>query len=165
MAYIVARPHSTWEIRESRATPAGPRGRTLATFRVLTDDVVAHAGARSSQKLQARELRAAAVRAGAPVAAPRPNQAAGELLAELAQGAEPRPVLRKLLLDAIAPGMAEPVSDSARSAMRWIGVSPGDRGETLRDLLLLSDRLPGIAGRPGRAFPRISSAPTAALAA
>ena len=158
MAYVVARPGGAWEIRESRTTPAGPRGRTLATFRTLTPQVVEHARARSSRPLREQKLRELALRAGTPVAARSPNQAAGELLAELASGSRPRPVLARLLVDAIQPGVAEPVSDSARAAARWIAASPRARGETLRDLLLLADRLPAAraSSRPG--FPRIESA-------
>jgi len=159
MAYVVARPGGTWEIRESRTTPAGPRGRTLATFRTLTPDVVEHARARSSRPLRAQKLREIALRVGAPVAAHSPNQAAGELLAELASGSTPRPVLTRLLLDALEPGVAEPVSDSARAAARWITASPNARGETLRDLLLLADRLPSVRAPSQPRFPHIRSAP------
>jgi hypothetical protein len=158
MAYVVARPGGAWEIRESRTTPAGPRGRTLATFRELTPDVIAHARARSSRPLRENKLRELAVRAGVPVAARIPNQAAGELLAELASGSRPRPVLVRLLVDAIDPGAAERVSDSARAAARWIVASPAQRGETLRDLLLLTDRLPAAPAASPQRFPRIDSA-------
>jgi hypothetical protein len=156
MAFVVARPGGTWEIRESRATAAGPRARTLASFRTLTPEVIAHARARSSRPLDARELRERAVRAGAPVTAHAPNQTAGELLGELAGGSQPRRALRKLLLDALRPG-GEGMSDSARAAARWIVASPAQRGETLRDLLLLADRLPAGRSSSGQRFPRIES--------
>jgi hypothetical protein len=158
MTYVVRRPGGAWEIRESRTTPAGPRGRTLATFRTLTQEVVEHARERSSRPLREKKLRELAVRAGAPVAARSPNQAAGELLAELAGGSRPRPAIRRLLLDAIDPGASARVSDSARAAARWIAVSPAQRGETLRDLLLLADRLPAARAAPPQRFPRIDSA-------
>jgi hypothetical protein len=158
MAYVVARRGGPWEIRESRATAAGPRSRTLATFRTLTPEIVEHARRRSSQPLDPHELRRIALHAGAPVTARAPNQAAGELLAELATGNRPRSALRKLLLDALQPG-GEATSDSARAVARWVSASPVRRGEALRDLLLLVDRLP--AGRaPSRPhFPRIRSRP------
>ena len=35
MAYVTARRDGAFEVRESRSTPAGPRSRTLATFREL----------------------------------------------------------------------------------------------------------------------------------
>jgi len=148
-----------WEIRESRTTAAGPRARTLATFRVLSAEVLERARTRSSRPVSADELRAIATRAGAPVLARSPNQSAGELLAELASGSQPRPALRKLLLDAIDPNPAEPASDSARAAARWIAVSPARRGETLRDLLLLADRLPTGRASARARFPRIQSGP------
>jgi hypothetical protein len=160
MAYVVARPGGAWEIRESRTTPAGPRGRTLATFRTLTHEVVEHARERSSRPLREQKLREIALRAGAPVAARRPNQAAGELLAELASGSQPRPVLGRLLVDAIDPSAAERVSDSARAAARWVAASPAQRGETLRDLLLLADRLPAARAASAQRFRRIDSTPS-----
>ncbi len=159
MAYVVARPRGAWEIRESRTTPAGPRGRTLATFRTLTSEIVEHARTRSSRPLSARELRTIALRAGAPVAAPAPNQSAGELLGELADGRLLRPALAKLLVDALDPGSAHASSDSARAAARWIAASPARRGETLRDLLLLADRLPSARAPSQPRFPRIQSGP------
>jgi hypothetical protein len=159
MAYIVARPDSKWEIRESRVTPAGPRARTLATFRVLTAEALEHARIRSSRPLDVQALRDLAARAGAPVAARSPNQAAGELLAELARGDRPRPALRRLILDAIEPDGARPASDSARAAGRWVTASAERRGETLRDLLLLSDRLPRGREQSRRRFPSIHSTP------
>jgi hypothetical protein len=122
--------------------------------------VVEHARERSSRPLRTQKLRQIALRAGAPVAARSPNQAAGELLAELASGSTPRPVLTRLLLDALDPGVAEPVSDSARAAARWIIASPSARGETLRDLLLLADRLPAGRAPAQPGFPRIRSAPS-----
>jgi hypothetical protein len=157
MAFVVARPGGTWEIRESRVTATGPRARTLATFRTLTPEAIEHARARSSRPVDARELRELAVRAGAPVNAHAPNQIAAELLGELATGTHPRPALRKLLMDALRPG-GEAVSDSARAATRWIAASPAQRGETLRDLLLLADQLPARRASSRKRFPRIESA-------
>jgi hypothetical protein len=158
MAYVVARPSRQWELREARSTVAGPRSRTLATFTTLTPEVLEHARARSSQPLHARELRRVALRAGAPVANSAPDQAAGELLAKLADGQRPRPTLRRLLLDALEPGSAV-VSDSARAAARWVTASQRERGETLRDLLLLADRLPPRRTPPHARFPRVRSTP------
>jgi len=160
-------------VRESRSTPAGPRSRTLATFKTLTPEVLERAQARSSAPLDPRELRKAALRAGAPIAAQDADRAAGELLAQLATGSEPRPVLRRLLLDALQRGRTRPertrTSDSARSTARWITATPRERGETLHDLLLLADHLPRrtdrrSAGRPARVpaqrrFPRVQSRP------
>jgi hypothetical protein len=40
MAFVTVRPRGTFEIRESAQTAAGPRSRSLATFRVLDDEVI-----------------------------------------------------------------------------------------------------------------------------
>jgi len=164
MAYVVARRSGSWEIRESRATPSGPRARTLATFRALTPEVLEHARTRSTGALDAQELRRAALRVGAPVSAGAADRAAGELLAELGAGRGPRPALRRLLMDALqddgsasAPGHR--ASDSARAAAAWVTATPQRRGETLWDLLLLTDRLPPARAGASRRFPRIQSRP------
>jgi hypothetical protein len=147
-------------VRESRSTPLGPRSRTLATFKVLTPEVLERARARSSTTWSPRELRAAARRAGAPVADPDADRAAGELLSELAAGNRPRPVLARLLLDALQDERPK-MSDGARAAARWAAATPRQRGETLRDLLLLADHLPPGHARDDAAprFPRVHSTP------
>lgn len=158
--YATPRRHGSWELRESVSTPAGPRSRTLASFRTLTPDVVERARERSSKRVDAATVRRAARRAGAPVAAGDADRAAGELLAALARGRAPRPPLGALLADALGGGGAQPPapSDSARSAGPWVAASLDERGEALRDLLLLADRLPPprtLATRP--MFPPIDS--------
>jgi hypothetical protein len=158
MAYVTGRRKGAWELRESRATPAGPRSRTLATFRTLTPDVVARAQARASAPLDADEVRRAALRAGAPVVVPGPDHAARELLAHLAAGRRPRPVLGRLVLDALADRQGG-VSDNARAASAWAAASAEQRAQALGDLLLLADRLPRRRRNLGSGFPRISSAP------
>jgi hypothetical protein len=158
MAYIVPRSTGAWEIRESHSTEAGPRSRTLATFRSLTPEVIERARARSTKLLDADELRRAARRAGAPVAAAASDRAAGDLLSQLAAGHRPRPLLARLLAKALSAEGVQPTGN-AESAAAWIAASPERRGETLRDLLLLVDRLPR-ARTPERArFPRIASRP------
>jgi hypothetical protein len=159
MAFVVARPGRRFEIRESRATPGGPRARTLATFRVLDDAVVALATQRSASTLDVAALRASARRAGAPVAVDDgPDRAARALLAELADGHRPSPVLTALLIDSLdaspigAPGPAIP--DAARAVVPWIDASPARRGDALRDLLLLTDRLPPPRA-PRPRFPKL----------
>jgi len=159
MAYIVARPKESWEVRESRSTSAGPRSRTLATFKILTTGVIERAKTRSSAPLNPGELRRAARRAGAPVEGGEADRATGELLAALAAGEEPRPVLRRLLLDVLKDGRPS-TSDSVRAAARWSIATPRERGETLRDLLLLADHLPAGQARLAAArFPRVRSTP------
>lgn len=156
MAYIVARKTGAWEIRESHHTDAGPRSRTLAGFRILTPDVIERARGHSSRELDADELRKAARRAGAPVATPASDATAGELLAELAAGRRPRPLLARLLVQALSNDETQP-TDNAQAAAAWISASPERRGETLRDLLLLVDHLPRRTRRGGARFPRIAS--------
>ena len=156
MTYVVARSTGAWEIRESRTTDAGPRSRTLATFRTLTPEIVERARARSAKRLDADELRNAARRAGAPVAAPTPDRAAGELLAELAAGHRPRPLLARLLVSSLQADGAQPTGN-AEAAAAWIATPLKQRGETLRELLLLVDHLPRVRGPARVRFPRIAS--------
>jgi len=184
MAYVVARRSGGWELRESHATPRGPRSRTLAFFRSLTPDVIARAQRRSTRQLDAAELRRAAVRAGAPIPpASLADGAAAELLAELAAGRPPRPTLGRLLLDGLEhrdgglpQRKADPrerdgelperdgrssgrLPDSVRAAAGWIAATPQRRGEALRDLLLLADRLPRRRRPPALVFPPLHSTP------
>lgn len=158
MAYVVARPDHRWDLRESAATPAGPRSRTLASFTALTPETLEHAGTRSSKPLDERAVREAARRAGAPVIAHNVDRAAAVLLAEIASGRTPRGPLRELLIDALDPGRTT-ASDSARAAARWAAATPAQRGETLKDLLELADRLPPARRSRQRSFPRIVSRP------
>ena len=158
MAYVVARKTGAWEIRESRSTDAGPRSRTLASFRSLTPEVIARAIERSTKSLDADELRKAARRAGAPVATAVPDRAAGDLLSELAAGHRPRPSLARLLVKALSADGTRP-TDNAEAAAAWIAASPERRGETLRDLLLLVDHLPKARTPERGRFPRIASRP------
>lgn len=158
MAYIVANRAGAWEIRESHTTDAGPRSRTLATFRTLSPDVIERAMARSSKNLEGAELRKAARRAGAPVATPASDRAAGELLAQLADGKRPRPPLARLLVQALSAQKSQP-TDNAEAAAAWIAASSERRGETLRDLLLLVDHLPQPRMRERSRFPRFASRP------
>jgi hypothetical protein len=158
MAYIVARKAGNWEVRETRSTETGPRSRTLATFTTLTPETIEHARTRASRPLDAHILRKAALRKGAPVELEGADRASGQLLAELATGRGPRPALRRLLLEALMPGNAG-TSDDVRTAARWITATQQQRGETLRDLLLLADHLPPRRTHTQPSFPRIHSAP------
>jgi hypothetical protein len=140
MAYVTVNRRGGFEVRESRATPNGPRSRTLATFRRLDDAVVARARERerAEKPPSAEELREAALRAGAPVAAAAVDRAAAETVRRLAAGERVDPMLRRLLLDALgreAAPASPRVSDAARAASEWIGVDPRRRGEALLDAL------------------------------
>ncbi len=150
MAFIVPVKKGNFEIRESHSTPAGPRSRTLATFRELTDETIAKAREKAVKPPSVGALREAALRAGAPIAPPPVDRAARELLGKLAKGQRPDPMLRHLLLDALAnedrsdrpSDPSATVSDSARSVSEWVGTTPAERGAALEDLLLLADALP-----------------------
>jgi hypothetical protein len=156
MAYIVPRKTGAWEIRESYGTAAGPRSRTLAGFRTLTAEAIERAQARSTKHLDPEELRKAARRAGAPVASPPTDRAASQLLTQLAAGQKPRPVLARLLLKALSTEDSQP-TDNAEAAAAWIAVTAEQRGEALRDLLLLADHLPRARIRAHARFPRVVS--------
>lgn len=166
MAFIVPTRKGSYEIRESRSTPDGPRSRTLATFRELDEETLAKARSRAAKPLDEGALRAAALRAGAPIAANPATRAARDLISDLAKGEKLDPTLKRLLRDALddedrSDRPRDPdalVSDSARSVSEWIGASARERGEALVDLLLLADALP-LRRRPGRStFPRLQSA-------
>lgn len=166
MAFIVPTKRGNFEIRESHSTPAGPRSRTLASFKELTDETIEKARSRAAKPPSADQLREAALRAGAPVASPPVDRAARDLLGKLAKGQRPDPMLKRLLLDALAnedrsdrpTNPAATVSDAARSVSEWVGASAQERGEALEDLLLLADALP-LRRRPETiGFPSLKSA-------
>jgi hypothetical protein len=140
MSYVVPSKDGAWEIRQSAATPRGPRSRTLARFRVLTDDVVQRALERAGSATNETELRRAAARAGAPVAAPGAGAAAAQLVEDLSRGRRLPERLRRLAIDAL--GGDAGVSDEERAVGEWIAATPAKRGETLVDLLDLADKLP-----------------------
>src|SRR5579859_7325983 len=137
--FLARRPGDRWELRESRLTSAGPRSRTIATFRELTPDTVSHAMKRSSGTLDPSALRALCRRAGAPVTPLPQDAAAAELLSAIARGERPRRGLARVLAAELNGGQ-ESVSASERAAARWVHATTQQRGDTLRDLLLLTDR-------------------------
>jgi hypothetical protein len=166
MAFIVPTKRGTFEIRESRSTPAGPRSRTLASFKELTDETIEKARERADKPPTAGQLREAALRAGAPIAPTPIDRAARDLLGKLAKGQRPEPMLKRLLLDALVnedrsdrpTDPAATVSDAARSVSEWVGASAKERGDALEDLLLLADALP-LRRRPETiGFPRLRPA-------
>lgn len=179
MAYVTARPNETWEIRESVVTPSGPRSRTLASFKTLSDEVIEHARARAQKPLAAGEIRDAAHRAGAPVDLAPADRAAADLLRALNDGREPHPILRALLIDALQEGPPARMGEAqrrrdrreqadvlpfetphnARASAAWLTRTPAERSAALNDLLLLADALPH-GKRVGEAlrFPRLDRA-------
>ncbi|RIL05259.1 MAG: hypothetical protein DCC71_11050 [Proteobacteria bacterium] len=162
MAYLVRRGGDRFDVRESVATPAGPRSRTLATFRArLTPEVLERAAARAERRFDRDALLAAAERLGLVTTERREDRAARELLAELRCGARIDPVLVTLLRDALASAESAPVPAALAEVAEWVGVPAARRGEALRDLLRVSDRIVRSRGpvraRAERAFPRFSS--------
>jgi hypothetical protein len=169
MAFVVPTRRGTFEVRESHATPEGPRSRTLVTFTELTEEVIQKARSRAAKPPSAQELRAAAARAGAPVPGTAVDEATRNALRLLAHGEKPDPMLRRLLLDALSEAEGGPqgeprrerrapaVSDAARSATEWIGVGIADRARALGDLLELADALPVRFRSTAIGFPRLSS--------
>lgn len=131
MAFVV-RKGERYEIRESRLTERGPRATTLATFKVLSDEVIRKAAARStSGSFSAESVRARAIELGAPVAAPVVHSAAQTLLAEMGRGRRPAPAVEALLR-----------SETLPDVVLWIGATDEHRGLALGDLLGLADALP-----------------------
>ena len=141
MAYVVPRKNGSWEVRETRTTPDGPRSRTLAAFRELSDEVIARARDRAEKPIDPDQLRQAALHAGAPLEQSRADRAAAQLLEQLNMGREPRRALRRLLADAVKDQDGG-LSDAAQAAQEWVAATPQERGKTLVELLRLGDALP-----------------------
>lgn len=163
MAFIVPTRRGRFEIRESSATPKGPRSRTLASFHELDEAVIEKARGKTDQPLDAAELRRSARRVGAPIRQPAVDRSARELIAELAKGRAPDPALRHLLLDLLGRGRHDGPESSRRNeaghdVAEWMAATASERGKALVDLLLLADALPhgGRKGKPLR-FPRLDS--------
>ncbi|HVV91227.1 MAG TPA: hypothetical protein VHB53_12085 [Solirubrobacterales bacterium] len=149
MAFVTAGRNGTFEVRESRLTPSGPRSRTLATFRELDPATIEKVIARADKPLSREELVRAALRSGATVLASPVDEAARALLRSIARGEEPNRKLHRLLRGAL--------SGHSSSAEEWLGTSLAERGDALRDLLLLADAVP-VRARPKEiGFPRLDS--------
>jgi hypothetical protein len=168
MAYVVARTDSLrnsrpadlrvarYEIRESVSTPAGPRARTLATFRVLTGTVIAQAASRARRPFDSDKVRARAAALGAPQRSNDAAASATALVAQLRLG-EPLPPALVTELRRALPRRKSELPDSLESAVGWIGVDDATRGRALRDLLDVASRIPSRARPPSSSFPRLSS--------
>ena len=66
MAYVVARRNGRFEVRESLHTPDGTRARTLASFDVLTDEILAKAAAKAERPFDVRTVLTSTNRLGLP---------------------------------------------------------------------------------------------------
>ena len=160
--YVVSRPDGAWELRQSFVSDAGPRARTLARFRVLTPDVLAHADGRVGGGIDREAVRRAAKRAGAPIADDAGSVAARTLVAEIAKDEGPPAHWRRLLAAALASDAPRlQLLDSERAALPWMNATPAERGRALTDLLALADAIPPSPARTGRRpplrFPRLGA--------
>lgn len=155
MAYVVRSRGRRYEIRESTATPGGPRSRTLASFQVLDEATIASARSRARSRFDEAGLRRAARRLGAPVAERPADAATRRLLGELAASRRPSPaleaVLRAFLERIPPPSTPEVPGDMAL----WVDADDAERGRALRELLELADRLP-VPARGPLAAPRLA---------
>lgn len=163
MAFVVPTKAGKFEIRESRATPKGPRSRTLVTFGELNDEAIEKARAKASKPLDRDELLRAARKVSAPIAPPAAERAARQLIAELGRGKRLDPTLKRILVDLLERGRAdrrEPSAwqEAAHEVAEWMAATPEEKGRALVDLLLLADALPH-AGRRGKplTYPRLDS--------
>lgn len=159
MAFVVARADGRFEIRESITTPRGPRGHTLATFRQLSDHVLDTAETRATRPFDRRAVEAKALTAGARRDPRQPTRLAHRLIEELRTGRALPPALAGALAHELRETLGS-LPDTLPPAADWLGATLRDRGDALRDLLRLTDRLPPGRRRPRRPFPRIASAPS-----
>ncbi|HEX3608664.1 MAG TPA: hypothetical protein VHU14_03190 [Solirubrobacterales bacterium] len=86
------------------------------------------------------------------MARPPIEQAARELIAELARGNRLDPTLHQILSELLDKGYREageasPANEAARSVAIWMAATAEERGRALVDLLLLADALPSGARR------------------
>jgi hypothetical protein len=162
MAYLVRRQPDRVEIRESRATPRGPRSRTLASFNgPLTPEIVDRAASRASRPFDADALVRRARAAGIVVASRSHEPEARNLLARLRRGDPMDPVMAGVLRGALEPVTTAPPPEALAEVSEWIGAGAAERGDALRDLLDAYGRIaasrPPRRTRPPEIFPRFSS--------
>ncbi len=162
MAFLFRRSPERIEIRESRATPRGPRSRTLASFTgPLTPEVIERAAARATRPFDAKLLIRRARATGIPVAARSHEREARALLARLRRGDPIDPIIAGILRRALERVSIAAPSDALADVSEWIGASPVERGEALRDLLDTYGQIeasrPQRRTRPRKLFPRFSS--------
>lgn len=152
MAFVVRRSGGRWEIRESVATKAGPRSRTLATFKILSPKVIDRAVDAARGSVDRADLVRSAKRAGVPFELPRGDALARDLLRSVAQGEYISPGLRRMVADRLGGATDHAIDDSLAG---YLGASLEERGRALVDLLDLGDSLPHAQSGPLR-FPPFS---------
>jgi hypothetical protein len=141
MAFVVRRA-DRFEIRESHWTAKGPRARTLVSFAELSSSALEQAEEAAERPFDRSAVVASARRAGAPVARPAEEVAARRLVGALAGGASLPPGLRRLLVDRLEGDGPLPELEAGDGVAEWFDAPADRRGEALRDLLDLGDRLP-----------------------
>ena len=162
MAYLVQRRDGRVEIRESVSTAAGPRSRTLASFRgPLSPEILQRAVRRAGRPFDPETLIARAGTLDVPVTDRPQNRVVRKLIARLRQGELIDPVLVTILMEALAAVPAAPVPAALAEVVEWIGQSDARRGDALRGLLRVADRIVRARGpvrtRPRKRFPRFRS--------
>jgi hypothetical protein len=162
MAHLVRRSPDRIEIRESVATPRGPRARLLASFaEPLTPDVLERAAARAARPFDRRRLLRRARVLGIEVAERSREPEARALLARLHRPDPLDPTLAAALREALARLPEAPVPEPLAEVAEWVGASASERGASLRELLDLYGRIadsrPARRRREGERFPRFSS--------
>ncbi len=158
MAFVTAKPGGRFEIRETEHTPSGPRSRTLATFRVLNDEVLARARSRARGAFDEHKVRNGARKLGAALEDERVDQLVRELLNLVSHGRLPSPGLRRLLVDALVES-GLPAVDNLGDLSLWVGATDEERARALEDLLTLTDAIPVSRRSTTLSFPRLSSTP------
>jgi hypothetical protein len=162
MAHLVRRGPDRIEIRESFATPRGPRSRLLASFREpLTPDVLERAAARATRPFDRRALARRARGAGVAVALRSREPEARALLARLQRPDPLDPVLAAALRRALGGLPEAGLPEALAEVAEWVGASAAQRGAALRELLDLYGRIaasrPPPRERERPRFPRFSS--------
>lgn len=146
MAFVVARPHGRYEIRESVHTAAGPRARTLANFAALTPKVLEAARRRATRPFDAAKVLASAARRGVQLAPADGPTAAGPTAAVTS-----------------AAGFVAASRRFARRAERPAPQRRLDPGASLIELLAFAEEV--ARHRPPRPVEPLAFPPLAQLAA
>lgn len=141
MAFIVSRPNGTWEARESFRTEAGPRSRSLATFRELSPQVIQRIVERVSKPLDIEDLRQRALRAGVPTATG-VDRLSARVAREITLDGPPSRSRSILLTDALRDKSELP-HHLARMKL-WAGATDDERADALADLLRASRAFPPV---------------------
>ena len=161
MSYLVLRADGRFEIREAVATPRGPRTRSLASARgALGPELLERAARRATRPFDAERIRARARELGLSVSERREDRAARELLQVLRAGGELDPVLAAQLREELARRPLESQPVALAEVAEWVGADDARRGEALRGLLRVSDRITrsrSVRTKRKRRFPRFRS--------